>query len=85
MRKWSGYIIAGALLFALAVLIIRQEPHGRPDIRIIARQKYATVTGLCFELQWSINGTNQLPAYFTVESERDRFEQYLATVGEVTE
>lgn len=79
-------LVLGACLFVLmAGLIMREEPTGRPDIRIIDRVSYDAVNGQVYELSWSVNAVMQAPAYFTVEGERDRYEDYLRTVGRVTE
>lgn len=76
-----GFLITSFVTF----LVLSAEPTGRPDIRIIGRIDYDAVYGPCFELQWSVNGSMQNPAYFQTEEERVRYEDYLATVGRVTE
>lgn len=83
-------LLVVSIIAIIAVAVVPElKPHTRPNIRIIERD-VSTVIDVdgdqtTYTLQWSIDGVNQYPAQFTVESERDRFEKYLATIGEVTE
>lgn len=85
MRRVSLYIIVAAFIALFAFAILIKPAPARPDIRIIDRVHYDAVYGPCYELQWSVNGEMQNPAYFSTEEKRTRYEEYLATVGRVTE
>lgn len=77
-------VLALSILIGLSVGTCGTE--GRPDIRIVNRTEYASVDGApAWELGWTVNGMNQAPAMFRSEEERERFEEYLGTVGRVSE
>lgn len=85
MRSMVAVAVACGLFFGLAYFAIRSN-ISRPDIRIVARTEYASIDGRPrWSLEWAVNGTMQAPAFFVTEEERGRFEEYLGTVGRVSE
>jgi len=86
----KNILLVVCIIAVVAIAVVPElKPHVRPNIRILDRSICTSYNGDFQEdlyiLQWSIDGVNQFPAQFTIESERDRFEKYLGTIGEVSE